>query len=195
MKKILLSLVVLLGLVSTAFADQNSPKIEINGTINQIVDTVTKFPGDTGAKDRRDKLREIINPRFDFSRMAQLSLGANWNEITAEDQKEFTAVFSDLLAKTYLSKIETVKPGMVSVETETLDSTGQKATVKTLVTNKGDVFPIDYKLLNNSGEWKVYDVVIENVGLVVNYRNEFAGIIRKEKFSGLMQRLRDKSKG
>jgi phospholipid transport system substrate-binding protein len=123
--------------------------------------------------------------------MSRRSLGPNWNEITADEQREFTQVFSELLARTYLSKIETVKPGMVKVESESVET--QKAVVKTVVISKGDTFPIDYKLMvGTTGTWQVYDVVIENIGLVANYRNEFSGIIRKDKFSGLMERLRNK---
>ena len=123
--------------------------------------------------------------------MSRRSLGPNWNDISAEEQSEFTEVFSELLARTYLSKIETVKPGMVKVESESVDP--PKAVVKTVVLSKGDSFPIDYKLMvGSNGKWQVYDVVIENIGLVANYRNEFSGIIRKDKFSGLMERLRAK---
>jgi phospholipid transport system substrate-binding protein len=122
--------------------------------------------------------------------MARRSLGSNWNEISAAEQADFTTVFSELLARTYLSKIETVKRGMVKVESESVESS--KAVVKTTVLSQGDTFPIDYKLMLENGQWRVYDVVIENIGLVANYRNEFSGIIRKEKFSGLMERLRKK---
>jgi phospholipid transport system substrate-binding protein len=122
--------------------------------------------------------------------MAKRSLGPNWNEITPEEQKDFTAVFSELLARTYLSKIETVKPGMVKVESEQIES--PRAVVKTTVTSKGDTFPIDYKMSIHDNTWQVYDVVIENIGLVANYRNEFSGVIRKEKFDGLMAKLRKK---
>lgn len=170
-----------------------SPKVEITSTIDEIVNTVESLPSESQVTQRREQLRTIINPKFDFAKMAQLSLGTHWNEITPDERAEFVTIFSNLLAKTYLAKIETVKRGMVSIETESLDSETKKAIVKTLVTNKGDTFPIDYRLSAESGGWKVYDVVIENIGLVVNYRNEFAGIIRKEKFSGLLQKLKDKS--
>lgn len=174
-----------------ALADtQTSPRLEIQQTIDSIIKTVESLPGDSQKSQRRSKLREIINPKFDFDEMARRSLGANWNDITAEQQRDFTSVFSELLARTYLSKIETVKPGMVKVETEQVES--PKALVKTVVLSKGDTFPIDYKLVFKDGHWRVYDVVIENIGLVANYRNEFSGIIRKDKFSGLMERLRQK---
>jgi phospholipid transport system substrate-binding protein len=168
----------------------SSPKVEISETINLIIAICEATPNEAQKSSRRAKLRDLINPKFNFAEMSKRSLGSNWNEITPEQQKEFTDVFSELLARTYLSKIETVKPGMVKVESENLDA--NKAVVKTIVTSKGDNFPIDYKLMFTDGRWQVYDVVIENIGLVANYRNEFAGIIRKDTFAGLMQRLRQK---
>jgi phospholipid transport system substrate-binding protein len=166
------------------------PKEKVKTAIDEIIKIVESNSGDAQKDARREKLRELINPLFDFDEMAKRSLGINWKEATPEEQQEFTKVFSDLLARTYLSKIETVKPGMVAVNSETVDQ--GKAMVKTMVTHKGDTFPLDYKLQNTSGKWRVYDVVIENIGLVANYRNEFAGVVRKEKVAGLIQKLKDK---
>ena len=176
-------------------ADVLSPKAMMQETTDQIVDIVQKNKGDANATKRRELLRQVINPQFDFAKMAQLSLGTNWNTITAEEQQEYVKVFSDLLAKTYLTKVETVEPGMVSIEAERIEEGNQKASVKTLVKSKGDFFPIDYRFVRDSqtAPWRVYDVVIENIGLVVNYRNEFASIIRKDTFSGLMEQLRKKA--
>lgn len=123
--------------------------------------------------------------------MAKRSLGANWTTLNADQQKAFTEVFSELLARTYLTKIETVKPGMVKMDSEKLDF--PRSLVRTLVTSKGDVFPIEYRLYSQEGNWRVYDVVIENIGLVANYRNEFAGIMRKDGFDGLLSKLKDKN--
>ena len=173
-------------------AETSSPKAEIQKTLDSIIATVQANPGDAAKPARREKLREIINPKFDFDEMSRRSLGSNWNEITPAEQKDFTTVFSELLARTYLSKIETVKPGMVKVESEQVE--GAKAVVKTVVLSQGDTFPIDYKMMYRDNGWRVYDVVIENIGLVANYRNEFSGIIRKDKFSGLMEKLRAKVK-
>jgi phospholipid transport system substrate-binding protein len=168
----------------------SSPKAEMQKTIDDIISIAGTYPDDAQKTVRREKLRTLINPKFNFSEMAKRSLGANWNEISAEEQKDFTQVFSELLARTYLSKIETVKPGMVDVKSEQVEL--PRAVVKTVVTSKGDHFPIDYKLTYQNNAWQVYDVVIENIGLVANYRNEFSGIIRKDKFAGLMEKLRKK---
>lgn len=164
---------------------------QLRGTIDKIVTVVESLPGDKNKKERRTQLRTIINPRFDFEEMAKRAVGAHWGEASATEQGEFVRVFSDLLATTYLAKIETVRQGMVKIDSEEVQQ--GKAIVKTTVQNKGETFPIHYRLLEEEGEWKVYDVIIENVGLVVTYRNEFAGIIRKEKMAGLIQRLKEKN--
>jgi phospholipid transport system substrate-binding protein len=166
------------------------PKMKVEAAILDIIKVVQEYPGDEKKDERRKKLREVIEPVFDFKEMARRSLGTYWNEITPEEQREFITVFSDLLARTYLSKVETVKPGMVKVTSELIEPT--KAVVRTSVLNKGKTFPLDYRLQNSTGTWRVYDVVIESIGLVDNYRNEFSGIVRKEKFSGLLERLRNK---
>jgi phospholipid transport system substrate-binding protein len=178
---------------STVIADpsKGSPKAEMVQTIDSIISIAGEHSGDSAKTVRRQKLRELINPKFNFAEMSKRSLGANWNDLSARDQSEFTKVFSELLARTYLSKIETVKPGMVKVESEQIEP--PRAVVKTVVISNGDSFPIDYKMMaGTTGSWQVYDVVIENIGLVANYRNEFSGIIRKDKFSGLMERLHKK---
>ena len=184
--------IVNIGSIDRAQAQSaTTPLADIRTTIDQILKIVGEYPSDDQKDLRREKLRILINPKFNFAEMSRRSLGTFWNEITPEEQEEFSRVFSNLLARTYLSKIETVKPGMVTVDKEEVSS--DKAVVKTTVTSKGSDFPIDYKLQLDKTNWQVYDVVIENIGLVTNYRSEFAGIIRKEKFSGLMQRLKDKS--
>ena len=168
----------------------SGPLVKVRTTIDEIVNVVEALPGDDKKAERREKLRLLINPVFDFQEMAKRSLGPHWKECTPEEQAEFVSVFSDLLAKTYLGKIETVKRGMVKVDSESVEP--PKAVVKTTVINKGESFPLDYKLQDVGGNWRVYDVVIENIGLVANYRNEFNGIIRKDKVSGLIEKLKAK---
>jgi phospholipid transport system substrate-binding protein len=168
-----------------------SPLSDMRATIDKLVDVVAAYPGDANKTDRRSKLYDVIAPHFDFEEMAKRSLGTNWSTVTQEEQSEFVKIFSKLLARTYLEKIEGIKKDIVKFKGEEIEF--PKALVKTTVENKGDIFPIEYKMMNKDGEWKVYDVVIENIGLVSNYRNEFAGIIRREKFTGLLEKLKAKN--
>ncbi len=176
--------------IDASAASQGSALKQVEATVDEVIKTVKKFPSDKQLDQRRSELRKIINPRFDFDEMSRRCLGTYWKEIDSNQQSEFVRLFSDLLARTYLSKIETVEEGMVKFDSEKLDL--PRAQVKTTIKYKGDNFPLDYKLLSTDTGWRVYDVVIENIGLVANYRNEFAGIIRKEGFEGLIQRLKDK---
>ena len=121
--------------------------------------------------------------------MAKRSLGTEWNNCTEVQKKDFIDVFSELLSKTYMSKVESVKQDTIKVIGN--DTKETKALVKTTVKYNDDFFPLDYKLIKTT-DWKVYDVTIENIGLVANYRNEFAGIIRKDGIDGLIVKLKDK---
>lgn len=186
----------LLFVVQPVFAEElpdgvNSPKAEMQSTLDSLVEVVQSHPGEEQLEDRRSKMREVIEPRFDFEEMSKRSLGAEWKSLSEPQRNEFVDLFSELLARTYLGRIENVEPGMVEIQDQKIRY--PRALVRTSVDYKGDTFPIDYKLVNRGGGWQVYDVIIENIGLISNYRNEFAGIIRKEKFAGLLERLRAKN--
>jgi phospholipid transport system substrate-binding protein len=168
-----------------------SPKVEMEKTLEALVQIVEKLPGEENLTARHVEMRKVIGPKFNFEEMAKRSLGAKWKTISKGERTEFVDLFSELLAKTYLGRIENVERNMVVVKEEKLKF--PRALVKTTVDYKGDLFPLDYKLLNTDGNWRVYDVIIENIGLVANYRSEFAGIIRKHKFSGLLEKLRTKN--
>lgn len=180
-----------LGLVSNNAVAQEGALNDVKVTVQKLVNIAESMPGDAARNARRANLREIISERFDFAEMAKRSLGPQWSKITPEEQADFVVVFSNLLSKTYMNRVEKVTRDMVKVESENLDF--PKSVVKSKVTSDGSIFPLDYRLQNVNGTWKVYDVIIENIGLVANYRNEFAGIIRSSGFTGLMDGLRAKS--
>ena len=195
MKHLICLLLLGIGGAAAAVAENSpTPRTVIADTIDRVVKVVEAMPGDDQKKARHVKLRAIIAPRFDFKEMSKRSLGLIWNSRTPEERDEFVKLFSDLLATTYLNRIDSIQRKTVKIDKEKV--VGDRAVVNTMVTHKGSKFPIDYKmLLRGPGDWQVYDVSIENIGLVVNYRSEFAGIIRKHEFSGLMTKLREKTLG
>lgn len=176
--------------VTSASQETPSPRVEMQAVLDQLITIVTENAGDENATVRRDKMRAIIEPKFDFQEMAKRSLGVNWKSISPAEREEFVDLFSGMLSRTYIGRIEKVQEDMVEIRSETLRH--PRALVKTIVTFDGGKFPLDYKLIYGNDGWKVYDVIIENIGLISNYRNEFAGIIRKETFQGLLARLREK---
>ena len=175
---------------SSSSQETPSPRVEMQTVLDQLITIVTENAGDENATVRRDKMRAIIEPKFDFQEMAKRSLGVNWKSISPAEREEFVDLFSGMLSRTYIGRIEKVQEDMVEIRSETLRH--PRALVKTVVTFDGGKFPLDYKLIYADEGWKVYDVIIENIGLISNYRNEFAGIIRKETFQGLLARLREK---
>jgi len=141
--------------------------------------------------ERRDAVRRIASEVFDYNEMARRSLGTHWNARTPEERSEFVTLFSDLLGRTYFSKIDTYQGEKVRYGSETVD--GDQATVKTAVIGKdGKEMPIDYRMRQSNGRWVVYDVSIQGVSLVSNYRTQFNRVVTTESYEALVQRLRDK---
>ena len=151
------------------------------------------FEGGPSLQQRRDEILTIVEEYFDFNEIAKRSLGRHWKDIIPEKQQEFIRLFKQLLFNTYVSRIEaTAKPTTSTrYDGETVED--RFAIVKTRVAsdNQPD-FQIDYRLLLNGSEWKVYDVVIEGISLVGNYRQQFNSILSKESFESLLKRLKEK---
>jgi len=165
-----------------------SPKAEVRNTVDQVIATLKdKTLGDEA---RREKLTSIIRPRFDFRIMSQQVLGVNWRRATEDQKRRFIDLFSDLLESTYLNKIEQYTDEKVVYGEERIEE--DRALVETGVVTKSTEIPIIYRMIRRDGEWKVYDVVIENVSLVRNYRSTYDEIAREEGIDRLLKRMEEK---
>ena len=143
------------------------------------------------AKDRREQLKQILFARFDFAEMARRSLGSNWRQRTPKEQDEFVRLFTDLLERAYSETIEAYTDEKIVYLGEKLD--GNYAEVKSkIITSKGQEFTIDYKSHLVGHEWRVYDVIIENVSMVNNFRSQFNRVINNDSYEELVRRLREK---
>ena len=142
---------------------------------------------------RRDKLRQAVYQRFGFEEMARRSLGRHWRDLSADQRQAFVALFSDLLERSYVGKIEGAGAGSeVTYPRETIDDEGF-ASVMTVITNPlGSQIEVEYRLLQRDGDadWEVYDIVIEGVSLINNYRTQFNNIIHRTSYDGLEKQLR-----
>ena len=169
----------------------SQPGKMVREAIEKIRQLVRAEKGKISEEALNKKIEDIIVPEFNFTDMARRSLGPHWEEATADEQKEFVSLFIALMSRTYIGKIRDIEKHDVAFPGDTVrDGT---ATVRSRVTNdQQEKIMIDYRLGEKDGTWTVYDVIIENVGLVTTYRNEFAGIIRKKQFSGLLEDLRKK---
>ena len=142
---------------------------------------------------RRGKLRQAVYKRFGFEEMARRSLGRHWRDLNAEQREEFVGLFSDLLERSYIGRIEGTGSGsQVDYPRETIDEEGF-ASVLTLITNRlGSQIDVEYRLLQRDGgtPWEVYDIVIEGVSLINNYRTQFNNVIHRTSYDGLVKQLR-----
>ncbi len=143
------------------------------------------------ATERREQLRQILFARFDFAEMAKRSLGSNWRRRTPREQEEFVRLFTELLERAYSDTIESYTDEKIVYLGEKLD--GSYAEVNSrIITSKGQEFTIDYKSRLVGNEWKVYDVVIENVSMVNNFRSQFNRVINNSSYEELIRRLKEK---
>ena len=167
-------------------------------TLRDGVDRALRILEDPGlagaahATERRRQVREIADGLFDFEEMARRALGVHWRERTPVERQHFVGLFAALFESTYFSKIDAYGGGGgVRYGAETLD--GDDATVRTtIVTSKGSEIPADYRLLRRDGRWRVWDVAIEGVSLVSNYRGQFNDIIRTASYPALVRRMEAK---
>jgi len=191
MRKLSLALTALLALVLPAVpASAGAPTDQLRKQVDQVV-RVLDNPALKEKVARHDAVRKIAGEVFDYNEMAKRALGTHWASRTPEQRQEFVALFSDLLDRAYFSKIEQYQGEKVRYGTETLD--GDQATVKTtIVTPAGSEIPVDYRMHQTDGRWTVYDVSIQGVSLVANYRTQFNRVVTTESYESLVQKLKDK---
>lgn len=165
----------------------------IRETVDKLL-TILKDPqlkGESKKTERRQKLKEVIGERFDFPEMAKRSLGSEWRRRSPEEQKEFVRLFTELLEQAYLDKIESYNGEKVQYLKEREDKDNAEVATK-IIDNKGQEFSVNYRLHNVNGDWKVYDVVIEDISLVSNYRSQFNRVLAKGSFEELLTRMKEK---
>ena len=183
---------ILFWLVATNAAAEG-PTAQIKSTVDQIIKLLTDphLSGEDKKQERRRFLRDIILPQFDFKEMSRRSLGPNWRRLTQKQQDEFVGVFTDLLEKAYLGRIESYNKERFIYINETIDEPYGEVRSK-IVTSKGEEFSINYRLRQTGGMWKIYDVVVEDISLVNNYRSQFDRILSKSSYDELIRRMKEK---
>ncbi|MFP3871140.1 MAG: phospholipid-binding protein MlaC [Syntrophobacteria bacterium] len=169
------------------------PTKQIRQTTDNII-AILKDPAlDTPdkAQERRRLIRKAAEERFDWREMARRSLARHWARRTPEEKKEFVNLFTDLLEHTYMKKIDSYSGEEVYYEGERIDD-GYAVVEVTVVTSQDTEIPVVYRLKKENGDWLVYDVAIERVSLVNNYRVQFNSIILRSSYENLVERLRAK---
>jgi phospholipid transport system substrate-binding protein len=186
--------VLAMGLLTAAPAAAGVATDQLRGAVDRVLKTLDdpSLKGESKALDRRTAVRKIANEIFDFGEIAKRSLARHWQPLSEAQRTEFVGLFADLLERSYISKIETYGGEKIQYSSERVD--GDLATVSTrIVTKNGTEVPVDYRMIKRGGDhWLVYDVSIEGVSLVSNYRTQFNKIIQTSSYNELVSKLRNK---
>ena len=184
----------ILLLVQPVLAAAAEPGEQVRQTVDNLLAALNDpgLAGESNKNERRQKLKQLIYQRFDFTEMARRSLGPEWRRRSPAQQKEFVQLFGDLLERTYLDQIESYSREKVRYLDQRADGSYAKVATK-IVDSKGQEYAVDYRLHNVNGDWKVYDVVIEDVSLVNNYRAQFSRVLTKSSFEELLDAMKQSS--
>lgn len=187
------SFVLLLALMVAGGAWAGPATDQLRGNVEKVIKIVEDptLKQDGRIKERRAAIRQVANEIFDFNEVSKRSMGRYWQARTPAEQQEFTQTFTDLLEYTYISRIEGYSGEKVQFVGEQPE--GDYAVVKTkIVTHQGVEIPVDYRMFSQSGRWRAYDVNIEGVSLVANYRTQFNAILQRSSYAELIKALRAK---
>jgi len=187
-----IALALCLALAAAAPCLAGEPTEQLRSAVDRVVEVLNdrELRKPEKREERRLAIRRAVEERYDFREMAGRALALHWRQRTPEEKDEFTRLFRDLIEETYVRKIERYEDEQVLYGDETVD--GGYAEVRTTISSGQNQIPVDYRMHKTDAGWLVYDVVIEGVSLVNNYRTQFKSIIASGSYEKLLQRIRDK---
>jgi len=169
------------------------PSDQIRQTTDKILAIVQDpaLKGQDKEAERQGQMRKMIDQRFDWAAMSRSALGKNWRDLSETQRSEFTGLFSELIEKTYMSKIESYSGEKTLYKGDKID--GAYGVVDVVIsTLKGTDIPVSYRVLKKGAEWLVYDVNIEGVSLVNNYRSQIGSILNSSSYDNLIVKIKAK---
>jgi phospholipid transport system substrate-binding protein len=196
MKRHFLGWGILMFFLSALPAYAGAPLDTVQTNVNKVLDVLRdpKLKGESAKAIKKEKLEVIYEQMFDEVELSRRTLGGNWSKLNPAQQQEFTQLYRQILEKAYIDKILSYNDEKIVFLKESILSNDQ-AEVQTKVITSSKEIPIFYRVILKDGTWKVYDVVVENVSLVQNYRSQFNSILAKNTPDQLLETLRTKVKG
>jgi phospholipid transport system substrate-binding protein len=176
-------------------ANAGAPLTTVQTNVNKVLDVLRDpaLKADSAKEAKKEKIRSIYSGMFDEVEIAKRTLGINWNKLNNAQRKEFVQLYRDILEKAYIDKILAYTNEKITYEKE-VELKSNQFEVQTLIITSSKKIPIYYRVMSSGGTWKVYDVIIENVSLVQNYRTQFSNIMAKSSPEQLLETLRKKVK-
>ena len=193
MRKKTVAFIIIVFLMVPLCVYAGPPLEAVKTQVNKVMDVLrdSSLKGESGKKVKREKIRSISDNMFDYTELSKRTLGQNWSKLNAGQQTEFLGLYKKLLEDAYADKIIAYTDEKVVFGKETSLSEKTAEVQTTVITKKADI-PIHYRVIQKGSDWKVYDVVIEGVSLVSNYRNQFKEILLNKTPDALLDTLRKK---
>jgi phospholipid transport system substrate-binding protein len=195
MKQRLLILVfIIMVMLVPVSAHAGAPIETVRGHVDKVLDVLrdSSMKGSSAEKIKKDRIRLISEKMFDYTELSRRTLGQNWNKFKADQQQEFIELYKSILEGAYIDRIMSYTDEKIIFAKENQLSEKTVEIQTTIVTKKADI-PINYRVIQKGGEWRVYDVIIEGVSLISNYRTQFAQILGNKSPEGLLDTLRKKA--
>ncbi len=170
-----------------------TPKETVENGVNKVIKTLGNPAFKAKTKDEQiNTIGTEIDQIFDFMELSRRTLGREWKKMSAEQQKEFVKLFKELLQGVYADRLLAYSDQKVIFDKEIMLKKGRAEVQSYLQTSDGKKIPLFYRLTDKSGSWKVYDMIIEGVSMVKNYRTQFRQILAKDSADKLIEILREK---
>ena len=195
MKKQFAVLTILIVFIFSMPVYAGAPMASVEANVNKVLDVLrdSKLKGPSAKAAKKDKLRVIYKGMFDEVEFSKRTLSRNWTKLNTAQQTEFVVLFEQVLEKAYIDKILDYSNEKVDFYKENIISDNQ-AEIQTKIVTSSKEIPIFYRVTLKDGNWRVYDVVVENVSLVQNYRTQFNDILANKTPEQLLEILRKKVK-
>ena len=194
MKRLLVGFILLVLLIIPLHVRAGVPFDTVKGHVNEVL-RVLRDPalqGDAKEEAKQEKIEAIADEMFDYVALSRLTLGRNWKKFNSDQKKEFIQLYRSILEKAYMDRILSYTDEEVTFGKETMLSE-KKAEVQTHIITKSVEIPIFYRVYLKDGKWKVYDVIIEGISLVKNYRTQFRDILANNPPEEVLKILRKKT--
>ncbi len=187
------ALVIVLMLMAAGPAQAMTPTETVQTRVEAALQTLGQAPrgAPDAAEQRRSEMRRAADGLFDFTEMSRRALGRHWADRSPAERDEFVKLFSDLMARAYLGKLDRYAGESITYVGERVDGDLARVDARVITAKKSEV-PIEYRLRRVGDRWAAYDVLVENVSLVGTYRSQFERIIQSSSFADLLRRMREK---
>lgn len=193
MRNCIVRMTFILCLIFPASAFAGIPLETVKGHVDKVLEVLRdpSLKAESAKKVKKDKIRAVAEKMFDFTELSKRTLAQNWSKLSPEQQKEFIELYTSLLEDAYVDKIMAYTNEKIAFSNEVALTEKTVEVRSTVLRTKGDV-PIAYRVFMKDGSWRVYDVVIEGVSLINNYRSQFREILINKPPESLLETLRKK---